>query len=173
MIAEDDGQLLGALTYDVVGTDFEVLTLHCSRRWAGVGTSLILEARRVATELGCNRYWLVTTNDNVDALRFYQRRGFRISEIRCGAVDAARRELKPEIPLVGEYGIALRDEIELAQQLPLSADHSPEEQSDRSRPVPGNQLRPLAPTCLPLDAAAHALTRFERRDVVGKIALTP
>ena len=125
VIAEDDGQLLGALTYDVVGTDFEVLTLHCSRRWAGVGTSLILEARRVATELGCNRYWLVTTNDNVDALRFYQRRGFRISEIRCGAVDAARRELKPEIPLVGEYGIALRDEIELAQQLPLSADHSP------------------------------------------------
>jgi NADPH2:quinone reductase len=35
------------------------------------------------------------------------------------------------------------------------------------------ELRPPAPTCLPLDEAAHALTLLARRDVVGKLALIP
>jgi ribosomal protein S18 acetylase RimI-like enzyme len=59
------------------------------------------------------RIWLVTTNDNVDALRFYQRRGFRLRALRPGAVDEARRLLKPRIPATGIYGIELRDELEL------------------------------------------------------------
>ena len=53
-----------------------------------------------------------TTNDNVDALRFYQRRGFRLAELRTGAVDRSRQE-KPQIPRVGDYGIPLHDEIDL------------------------------------------------------------
>ena len=79
---------------------------------------LVAEAARLAAEMGCSR-WVVTTNDNVDALRFYQRRGFRLVAVRCGAVDDSRRTLKPSIPLAGDYGIPLRDEIELAQPLPL------------------------------------------------------
>jgi hypothetical protein len=59
----------------------------------------------------------VTTNDNVDALRFYQRRGFRLARVRPGAVDESRRVLKPEIPTVGAYGIPLRDELELEMGL--------------------------------------------------------
>jgi hypothetical protein len=74
----------------------------------------------LAVAAGCRHYWVVTTNDNVDALRFYQRRGFRLTTIRCGAVDQSRRTLKPQIPVIGDYGIPLRDEIELAQDLPLS-----------------------------------------------------
>lgn len=62
---------------------------------------------------GCRTLWVVTTNDNVAALRFYQRRGFRIRTIRPGAVDDARLHLKPTIPEVGDHGILLRDEIEL------------------------------------------------------------
>ena len=61
--------------------------------------------------------WLVTTNDNVDALRFYQRRGLRISGLRIGAVDESRARLKPQIPEIGAYGIPLRDEIELSKEL--------------------------------------------------------
>jgi hypothetical protein len=60
---------------------------------------------------------VVTTNDNVDALRFYQRRGFQLASVRCGAVDEARRTLKPLIPVTGNYGIPLRDELELAHDL--------------------------------------------------------
>ena len=69
--------------------------------------------REIATAAGCERLWLVTTNDNVDALRFNQRRGFRLVVLPPGAVDAARAELKPEISAVGEHEIPLRDELEL------------------------------------------------------------
>jgi hypothetical protein len=37
--------------------------------------------------------------------------------VHRGAVDHSRASLKPEIPLVGKYGILLRDELELEKQL--------------------------------------------------------
>jgi hypothetical protein len=61
----------------------------------------------------CERIWLVTTNDNLDALRFYQRRGFVLSALRAGAVADSRQRLKPQIASVGDFGIPLRDELEL------------------------------------------------------------
>ena len=60
---------------------------------------------------------VVTTNDNIEALRFYQRRGFRLTLIRPGAVDRSRAELKPEIPESGAFDIPLRDELELEMRL--------------------------------------------------------
>lgn len=78
----------------------------------GIGTALIEAAARAAAIVGCSRPWLITTNDNVEALRFYQRRGFRICAAHVNALEASRR-LKPEIPVTGRHGIPLRDEIEL------------------------------------------------------------
>jgi hypothetical protein len=63
------------------------------------------------------RAWLVTTNDNMRALRFYQRLGWELVAVHRGAVDRARETLKPEIPRVGNDGIPLRDEIELEYRL--------------------------------------------------------
>ena len=68
---------------------------------------------QLARREGGARLWVITTNDNVDALRFYQRRGFCMMRVHRGAVDRSRASLKPEIPAVGAYGIPLRDEIEL------------------------------------------------------------
>ena len=109
--------LVGAATYVVDGDSCELLTLHAQHQFAGVGTALVEAVVEVAREAGCRRLWVVTTNDNVDALRFYQRRGFRLTEVRPGAVDMSRESLKPEIPLVGAHGIPLRDELELEFQL--------------------------------------------------------
>ncbi len=67
--------------------------------------------------MGRTRVRVVTTNDNVNALRFYQRRGFWLCELRAGAVDASRARLKPVIGTVGEHGIPLRDELELELRL--------------------------------------------------------
>lgn len=120
MIALDAGALIGVLSFDIDGDFCEILTLYVARQWSGVGSALVTAVARRAEASGGRRYWVVTTNDNVDALRFYQRRGFRLVAIRCGAVDLARRTLKPRIPLTGEYGIPLRDELELAQDLPLT-----------------------------------------------------
>jgi len=91
--------------------------LHADVRGRGVGTALIAEAKRVATQAGCRRLWLITTNDNVDALRFYQRRGFRLATLHRGAVDDSRARLKPEIPEIGDHRIPLRDELELEHEL--------------------------------------------------------
>lgn len=113
LIAEADGEPAGLLTYEVTGDDCEVMTLHATRQWQGAGSALIAAVREVARERGCRRLWVLTTNDNVDALRFYQRRGFRLAVLRPGAVDEARRTLKPEISAIGDHGIPLRDEIEL------------------------------------------------------------
>jgi N-acetylglutamate synthase-like GNAT family acetyltransferase len=117
LVAEVDGEPAGLLTYIVSGDECEIHTLHAAHRWAGVGTALVDAVRSIARDAGCRTLWVLTTNDNVDALRFYQRRGFRLRVVRPGAVDEARTTLKPEIPTIGDYGIPLRDEIELEQEL--------------------------------------------------------
>jgi GNAT superfamily N-acetyltransferase len=108
-----DGTLAGVLTYVLAGGECEVLTLNAAHRHRGTGTALIAAVETLARDAGCARLWLITTNDNVDALRFYQRRGFRLAKLHAGAVDDARARLKPGIPRFGDHGIPLRDEIEL------------------------------------------------------------
>lgn len=65
---------------------------------------------------GLTRVVLFTTNDNLHALRFYQKRGFDMVQIHRNAVEQART-LKPEIPLIGMDNIPLRHEIELEMLL--------------------------------------------------------
>lgn len=111
------GALAGVLTYIIEGDACEILTLHAVTQWAGTGTALVDAARHKATAAGCRRLWLITTNDNVDALRFYQRRGFVLTALHPGAVTTSRRNLKPEISETGAYGIPLRDELELSMPI--------------------------------------------------------
>jgi GNAT superfamily N-acetyltransferase len=115
-IAEVDGERMGLLTHEIVGESCEVVIVDSGERGGGVGTALMEVVRRFAVDSGCSRLWLVTTNDNLDALRFYQRRGFVLAALRPDALSESRR-LKPEIPLVGQFGILLRDELELEMRL--------------------------------------------------------
>ncbi len=118
LLAENEsGELAGVLTYVASGEECEILTLHAARRWAGTGTALVEALTQLAGQRRWRRVWVLTTNDNVDALRFYQRRGFRLVELHPGAVDTARAVLKPEIPRAGAYGIPLRDELVLEMRL--------------------------------------------------------
>jgi GNAT superfamily N-acetyltransferase len=114
-----DGRLLGMLTY-VPRRDWEqceILTLHAAEQWHGAGTAMVEAVEQLAAHQGYTRLWVITTNDNVDALRFYQRRGFCLVTVHRGAVDRSRTNLKPEIPVAGAFGIPLRDEIELEKHL--------------------------------------------------------
>jgi len=113
-VAGDD--LIGLATFHIAGSDCELVTLEAFRQWQGVGTSLMAAIARFARRRGCERLWLVTGNDNLDALRFYQRRGLRLVAVHRGAVDQAR-QIKPAIPLVGEHGIEIHDELELELRL--------------------------------------------------------
>jgi GNAT superfamily N-acetyltransferase len=112
------GDRIGLLTYRWDGDSVELTAIAAQQRGRGTGTALVETLVGVVRTAGASRIWVTTTNDNVDALAFYQRRGFRLSGIRIGAVDEARRTLKPAIPSIGEHGIELHDEIELTREVP-------------------------------------------------------
>lgn len=94
----------------------ELVSLNANPPGQGIGTALVAAAEARARVHGSGALRVTTTNDNLNALLFYQKRGFRLVAVRPGAVDEARRE-KPAIPLVGERGIGLHDELVLARQL--------------------------------------------------------
>jgi len=116
LIAERAGRVVGLLTYQVSEEMLEVVTLNAIERRTGVGTILMEAVAADARQLRCHEIRLTTTNDNLDAIRFYHRRGLRLVALRPSAVDRARLE-KPEIPRVGDYGIPLRDEIDLVRRV--------------------------------------------------------
>lgn len=111
-IALHDGERIGLLTYDIQGDSCQIVSLDSIVQGHGVGSKLIAAVKQAALDAHCNRLWLITTNDNLDALRFYQKRGFVLYALYRNAIQESRT-LKPEISLLGDDGIPIRDEIEL------------------------------------------------------------
>jgi ribosomal protein S18 acetylase RimI-like enzyme len=116
VVAEAGGERAGLATYAVDGDACELVTLDALSIGAGIGAALVEAVAAAARAAGCSRVHLVTSNDNLPALRLYQRHGFRLTTLRPGAVDDARRS-KPEIALTGHAGIPIRDELELERTL--------------------------------------------------------
>ncbi|MDR6550188.1 GNAT family N-acetyltransferase [Paenibacillus qinlingensis] len=116
LIAWVNGIRVGAATYRL-GNDYaELVSINALVKGSGIGSQLIAAVENTLKQSGLSRIWVITTNDNVDALRFYQRRGYRIAAVYPDAVTEARK-LKTTIPLVGFYDIPIRDEIELEKIL--------------------------------------------------------
>ncbi len=113
-VAEAEGAFAGLITLcpNEGGWQIEVVTLSARRRDAGVGAALLARAERFAREGGFRRIYLTTTNDNTAAMRFYQRRGWRLAALHAGIVDRVR-EIEPDYPKTGFDGIPIRDELEL------------------------------------------------------------
>jgi ribosomal protein S18 acetylase RimI-like enzyme len=110
LVAERNGDRAGLLTYRLDALECEIEALVAATPGLGVGTALVEELRRRAGPLPIR---VVTTNDNVRAQEFYERFGFRVVQVRRGAVDEARRTLKPTIGVIGDGGIRISDEVEL------------------------------------------------------------
>lgn len=115
--AEAEGHILGLITYRLDGQECEIISLNSLKPAAGVGSALIAAVRTLVSKAGCTRLWLVTTNDNLHALAFYQKLGFRLAALHPGSVDQDRRLLKPQIPLTGDNGIPIHDYLELEMNL--------------------------------------------------------
>lgn len=107
----DGESIAGLVTYIIYDTMLEITSLDSLRENQGIGSALVDMVVREAGERGGRKIVLVTTNDNINAIRFYQKRGFDMARLFRNAVDAARK-LKPEIPLIGENSIPLHHEIE-------------------------------------------------------------
>ena len=114
IVAEIDGRAIALLTVHETERGLEVLTLHSEAGGVGAGTRLLETALRVAEASGSPRLWLVTTNDNLDAIAWFLRRGMTISTVHAGAVDTDRATIKPTIPTTnGANGLPIRDLVEL------------------------------------------------------------
>ena len=111
-VAFIEGKPKGLTTYRIINEECEVVTLDSLIGGIGIGTALLDAVKRVAEMRGCQRIWLITTNDNLSALKFYQKRGYRLAAVHRDALTRSR-QLKPSIPEIGLDGIPLRDEIEL------------------------------------------------------------
>lgn len=118
LAAFQDDEPVGLITY-IIDTnpetnepECEILTHNSMADSGGIGSCLLAAVRNEARAHGCRRLWLVTTNDNTPAIRFYQRRDFDICALHRDAISKAR-DLKPEIPDEGLDGIRVRHEIEL------------------------------------------------------------
>lgn len=110
-VAYDDDQLIGLATYRIDVYQCEVVSLDSLREKTGVGSALLDAVVGAARAARCRRVWLVTTNDNQPAIRFYERRGWKLAAVHRGAVEQSRR-LKPAIPRVGLGGAPISDEHE-------------------------------------------------------------
>ncbi len=107
---------VGLAAYRCEAAGAELVSINAVEKGAGIGSVMLDAVERFSLASGLARIWLVTSNDNLDALRFYQRRGYRIVAVHRGAVDRAR-QLKPSIPREGFYDIPVHDEMELEKLL--------------------------------------------------------
>ena len=115
-IVEGDGRPIGLALWEEIDGDAELVVMVTLNRGGGAGTMLIDAVVDYAREHKWNRLWLITTNDNVDAIRFYQRAGWDwIAFYRNAVADA--RGLKPEIDALGAHGLPILHEIEFEAPL--------------------------------------------------------
>jgi GNAT superfamily N-acetyltransferase len=115
-VVEEHGEWTGLITFVCKDDEMEVTSLDSLHEGQGLGTKLIDNVIEEARARKCTRLVLITTNDNLHAIGFYQKRGFQMAAIHRGAVDEARK-IKPGISKIGAHGIPLRDEIELEMVL--------------------------------------------------------
>lgn len=116
IIVFDKKKIAALLTYDIKDDVCEIISLDSLAEGKGTGSLLIEKVIAAAREKHCKKVVVITTNDNIRAIRFYQKRGFDMAKLYRNALDVSRR-LKPQIPLIGENDIPLRHEIEFEYTL--------------------------------------------------------
>jgi N-acetylglutamate synthase-like GNAT family acetyltransferase len=115
ILVYEDNKIIGLGLYYIKNSECEIVLLETFIEKKGIGTQIIEEIKEVAKTNNCKRIFVITTNNNIGALKFYQKRGFNFSNIYINAMEESRK-IKPEIPK--EYGgIEIRDEIEFEMKL--------------------------------------------------------
>lgn len=110
-ISVTDGELTGYVLYCIHDCQCEILVLQSIQENHGIGSALIKAVIDTAKNNHCIRVWLITTNDNIHAIRYYQKFGFELKAVYLNALDQSRK-LKPSIPLLGNDGIPIKHEFE-------------------------------------------------------------
>jgi len=111
-VAETGGQNTGFITYTVTGPEVEITGIVSLKEKSGVGSALVKAVIEMAKKQKLKKVCLVATNDNLNGIGFWQKRGFKLVKVYPGSMEYVRK-IKPAVPLIGENGIPLRDELEL------------------------------------------------------------
>jgi ribosomal protein S18 acetylase RimI-like enzyme len=115
-VVELDGRPIGVALWLEEQNDAELVAIVSTYRGVGAGAALLDAVVEHARGAGWKRLWLITTNDNTDALRMYQRAGWQWVGFHRNAVERSRA-LKPELPLIGQHGIEIAHELEFEYPL--------------------------------------------------------
>ncbi|HET7270158.1 MAG TPA: GNAT family N-acetyltransferase [Rubrobacter sp.] len=118
-VATDGGRPIGLLTYDALHGECEVVAIISTEEGRGIGRALMDAVRDHAVAAGYRRLWLITTNDNTRAFRFYQKWGMDLCAFHRHGVRRSRK-LKPSLPERGADGIPLDHELELEMLLDVT-----------------------------------------------------
>jgi len=118
-IALVDGEVKGIVLYSLYECECEIVLLDVLIGNCGIGSALIEKISDIASQSHCKRVWLITTNDNIDVVRFYQKRGFDLVALHRYAVRESRR-IKPQIPLLGMHSIPINHVIEFEKLIQSS-----------------------------------------------------
>lgn len=110
-VLEDNNRITGLAAYEITGQECELTLIEVMERNKGYGAALFEKVLQAAKEAGCRRLWLVTTNNNARAQRFYEKQGMILKAVHKDAMNESRR-IKPSIPLKDENGVEIKDEME-------------------------------------------------------------
>jgi ribosomal protein S18 acetylase RimI-like enzyme len=114
LVATMHEEVSGALAYRLLGDGLHIVALATDALWqrSGIGGHLVAEAELLARRLFLSRVVVTTTNDNLPALYFYQRRGYRLTALIAGSVLSGSAGA-----LNGFAGIPVRDEVHLEKPI--------------------------------------------------------
>ena len=115
-LLREENTIIGLVTYTFFEDICEIVSLDSKRQNIGIGSVLLKEVEKFAMDNNCKKMRLITTNDNMTALQFYQKRGYCLTKLYPNAMEEVRK-VKPNVPAIGDNDIPLRDEIELEKQL--------------------------------------------------------
>lgn len=115
-LLQEENTIIGLVTYTFFGDICEIVSLDSKKENIGIGSALLKEIEKIAIDNNCKKMRLITTNDNMRALQFYQKRGYCLTKLYPNAMEEVRK-VKPNVPALGDNDIPLRDEIELEKQL--------------------------------------------------------
>lgn len=115
-LLQENETIIGLITYTFFEDICEIVSLDSKKENMGIGSALLKEIEKIAIDNQCKKMRLITTNDNMRALQFYQKRGYCLTKLYPNAMEEVRKQ-KPSVPLIGDNGIPLRDEIELEKNL--------------------------------------------------------
>lgn len=116
IVAYKNNDIVRLLTYKVYDEYIEIISLDSFVENKGIGSHLLNYAEIIASDMSKRSISVITTNENIKALYFYQKNKYRITDVIFDAVTEARK-IKPSIPEMGENGIEIRDEIVLKKCL--------------------------------------------------------